>query len=234
MWSDCVKRRALKLVVFLLLGAIINVAFAWGCVNWHGQLTYSRTTNAKSQWDWLFARGLNETPRADFIQYDFHIASLDQRGATIQTYVASEIVKEGFFGSFVTSDFHAAQIVRAGWPVKSLTGQSVDQAKSIGGPAASVGEIPFVLRPSNCGVFVMPMFTIGTINFGGRYTPILPIFPGFAINTIFYAAILWMIFVMPFAIRRRRRIKRGLCARCAYPVGVSNTCTECGAEVARH
>ena len=43
--------------------------------------------------------------------------------------------------------------------------------------------------------------------------------PGFAINTIFYAAILWMIFVMPFAIRRRRRIKRGLCARCAYPVG---------------
>jgi hypothetical protein len=28
------KRRAFKLVVFLLLGAIVNVAVAWGCTCW--------------------------------------------------------------------------------------------------------------------------------------------------------------------------------------------------------
>jgi hypothetical protein len=48
---------------------------------------------------------------------------------------------------------------------------------------------------------------------------------------VFYAAILWLLFAAPFALRRRRRIKRGLCPKCAYPVGESPVCTECGAAV---
>ncbi|MCI0632193.1 MAG: hypothetical protein L0Y44_16240 [Phycisphaerales bacterium] len=60
------------------------------------------------------------------------------------------------------------------------------------------------------------------------YADARPLWPGFAINTIFYAAILWLLFAAPFALRRRRRIKRGLCPACAYPVGESETCTECG------
>ena len=55
-----------------------------------------------------------------------------------------------------------------------------------------------------------------------------PLWPGFAINTVFYAAILCLLFAAPFALRRRRRIKRGLCPACAYPVGDSEVCTECG------
>jgi hypothetical protein len=58
-----------------------------------------------------------------------------------------------------------------------------------------------------------------------------PIWPGFAINTLFYAGILWVMFAAPFALRRRRRIKRGLCPACAYPVGDSSVCTECGKTV---
>ena len=57
------------------------------------------------------------------------------------------------------------------------------------------------------------------------------LWPGFAINTVFYAFILWLLFAGPFALRRRRRIKRGLCPKCAYPVGTSDVCTECGARV---
>jgi len=52
--------------------------------------------------------------------------------------------------------------------------------------------------------------------------------PGFAVNTLFYTAILWLFFAAPFALRRRRRITRGLCPACAYPVGGSPVCTECG------
>jgi hypothetical protein len=58
------------------------------------------------------------------------------------------------------------------------------------------------------------------------------IWPGFAINSLFYAGILWLLFAAPFALRRRRRIKRGLCPACAYPVGDSEVCTECGKPVA--
>ena len=53
--------------------------------------------------------------------------------------------------------------------------------------------------------------------------------PGFAINTVFYAVVLWLLFAAPLALRRRRRIKRGLCPKCAYPVGTNKRCTECGA-----
>ena len=58
--------------------------------------------------------------------------------------------------------------------------------------------------------------------------PFHPIWPGFAINTVFYAFILWLLFAAPFALRWRMRIKRGLCPKCAYPVGDSPRCTECG------
>jgi hypothetical protein len=62
--------------------------------------------------------------------------------------------------------------------------------------------------------------------------PLRPIWPGFATNTLFCAAILWLLFAAPFALRRHRRIKRGRCPACAYPVGASHVCTECGKLVA--
>ncbi len=57
--------------------------------------------------------------------------------------------------------------------------------------------------------------------------------PGFAINSLFYALILWGLFAAPFALRRRRRIKRSLCVKCAYPMGTNDVCTECGTPVHR-
>jgi hypothetical protein len=71
---------------------------------------------------------------------------------------------------------------------------------------------------------------------GGRThldVPYRPLWPGFAINTMFYAAILWLLFAAPFAVRRRRRIKRGLCVACGYDLKGLPTaaqCPECGAE----
>jgi hypothetical protein len=42
------------------------------------------------------------------------------------------------------------------------------------------------------------------------------IWPGFAINTAFYALVLWMLFAGPRALNRKRRRMRGLCVKCAY------------------
>jgi hypothetical protein len=63
--------------------------------------------------------------------------------------------------------------------------------------------------------------------------PYRPIWPGFAINTLFYAGILWLLFAAPFALRRRRRIKHGLCSKCGYDLRGSNAsaCPECGTLV---
>ena len=61
--------------------------------------------------------------------------------------------------------------------------------------------------------------------------PMKPLWPGFAFNTIFYAAMLWVVFFVPGIVKRRVRRRRGLCPACAYPVGTSDVCTECGAKL---
>ena len=61
-----------------------------------------------------------------------------------------------------------------------------------------------------------------------RPFPLRPIWPGFAVNTLCYAAILWLLILGPFVLRRFIRMKRGLCPACAYPMGESNVCSECG------
>jgi hypothetical protein len=64
----------------------------------------------------------------------------------------------------------------------------------------------------------------------GVFFPLCPLWPGFAINTMFYAAIVWVLFAAPGAIRRRVRRKRGQCAACGYSLReiTSEKCPECG------
>jgi hypothetical protein len=61
-----------------------------------------------------------------------------------------------------------------------------------------------------------------------RALPLRPIWPGFAVNTVVYAEVLWLLFATPFTLRKWRRIKRGLCAKCGYDLrgGGSGGATE--------
>ncbi len=61
-----------------------------------------------------------------------------------------------------------------------------------------------------------------------RVLPLRPVWPGFAVNTLLYAAVTWLLFVCPFELRRFIRVRRGLCPTCTYPMGASEVCTECG------
>ena len=136
MWSDCVKRRILKLTLFLLAGAIINVAVAE-----------------------VLSTGGTARPQGTFHVIFTWKGALTMRGENI------------------------------GLPFGVIHRRWGEEATSI-------------------------------------------IWPGLAINTIFYAAILWMIFAAPGAVRRWRRIKRGQCASCGYSLrGTSHVekCPECGA-----
>ncbi len=58
--------------------------------------------------------------------------------------------------------------------------------------------------------------------------PLYPIWTGFAVNTVFYAAILSLLIAGLFALRGFIRTRRGLCPKCGYPMGESAVCTECG------
>jgi hypothetical protein len=54
---------------------------------------------------------------------------------------------------------------------------------------------------------------------------------GFALNTLFFAAVLVALRLAFRGAQRYWRIDRGLCPSCAYPVGVSPQCSECGQRV---
>ncbi len=63
-----------------------------------------------------------------------------------------------------------------------------------------------------------------------RLLPLHPLWPGFAINTIFYAAILWLLTLGPFTARRIIRHKRNRCINCGYDLrgAEHEVCPECG------
>ena len=61
----------------------------------------------------------------------------------------------------------------------------------------------------------------------GAQAPDTPLLTGFVLNTLFYAALLWLLFLGPFNLRRHLRARRGLCLACGYPVGEAAVCTEC-------
>jgi hypothetical protein len=69
---------------------------------------------------------------------------------------------------------------------------------------------------------------------GGTYPlPTRPLWLGFAANTLFYATLLWLLMYGLSALRRFLRVRRGLCPKCAYLMGESSVCTECGGELPR-
>jgi hypothetical protein len=140
------KRWIMRICVLLLLGAIINVAVAWG----------------------VWARDSRLDPGIGF--------------------------------------FYCYSCYRCGWPMDSVK-------------QTQIGFIPLFAEVRLQDV------------------PIEPLFPGFAINTLFYAGVLCLLFFAPGALRRRQRIKRGPCVKCGYDLrgrdrsagnGPSPVCPECG------
>ena len=66
------------------------------------------------------------------------------------------------------------------------------------------------------------------------WIPLRPIWFGFLFNTLAYGFIIWLIFPGPFVLRRLIRRKRGLCVKCAYDLrgAEHEACPECGQQVA--
>jgi hypothetical protein len=99
---------------------------------------------------------------------------------------------------------------RSGWPRRCLEGFEL------------VTPTQPLMNPDITHEWLIPTGEHGPL-------PLRPLPTGFAINTLFYAAILAAFSVTGDMLRGSRRRRRGLCARCGYPVGASPTCSECGA-----
>jgi hypothetical protein len=198
------KRRLLRLCVFLLLGAIVNVAVAWACALWVNE----RAPAAGG----IPATSLLKDVFGNEVHFNYMAFGNANEGN-------GWLVSRRFaVGRTIGDQPHTCAVheVSSGFPIISLTGQRV----SVDGQA--VGQYAILLPEQS-------IQTIGA--FAGSCLPLRAIWPGFAIDTLFYAAIIWLFFALPFKLRRHFRARRKLCPHCAYPIGTSDVCTECGKAV---
>ena len=188
--------------MFLLLGAIVNVAVAWGCVmiGW----------NSVVEWIYFDDSRLDEAAR--------RLGHSDGFGLT---HVAAVLEMDTCTGAtqmrliYGSEPFCVDRGVLAGLPLISLVGTQRQQnyiTVAHGG----------ILQPA----FLDP---------GYNCLPVVPLWPGFAINTIFYAAILWLLWIAPGRIRRIVRVRGHRCPACGFIIApntcANGLCSECGAKL---
>jgi hypothetical protein len=242
--NDDVKRRAFKLVMLLMLGAIVNVAVAWGFAALHE--VHDEADFTEDYFD--PADGSNDpgAPGAWFLW------AFEQDGCSyFATAWLTEPIRDYMRPVGIPVDaipFWAADLVPTIDDRKTSQGTCV--AMAFGWPAHSVrclyrhDQVMMPPPSSLTGGVRLPRMVVPPDREAAlphltgihRALPLKPLWPGFVANTLFYTGILcggWLLFAAPFALRRRRRVKRGLCPTCAYPVGDSAVCTECGTAVVK-
>lgn len=131
---------------------------------------------------------------------------------------------------------------RFGWPLPSswhAIGEDGDQQHFEHGsldwlatelglvPTSSLSGMVFVagglpIRPSTWAP-LQGMYTV-------RALPLHPIWPGVAINTVFWGGCVWGLVMLAGWMRRVRRKRRGLCISCGYSLAGlgGGACPECG------
>lgn len=240
---DIVKRHLRKLVLFVLLGAIVNVAVAWGCawgvelgneshVAMQGDVRGERFWFGVGHWS-----GFGSDRHEIMLSFGRHTQVKSQGMISARFSVhgdktalhAVESPTWSRLGIAIGDDRRVIEAEDArGWPLRSMWGVVLEY---------DANEQAYVMDPESALYFPQGFnpnqwAMIGAANtYPVTVVPLGLIGPGFAINTVFYTAVLWLSLVAPGRLRRWRRVRRGLCAACGYPIGSSDNCTECGAAV---
>ncbi len=259
------KRRVFKLVVFVLLGAIVNVAVAWGISTSHAYIPpvedlFFSVTSAKGFDKVRLQLTDGEYPYGTCfsVVLEDHGNGLSIISVERQMYVSGKTwtkSREEMFGPHLI----VARILRPGIEQRVIIYGKFMPPKPSGlsflanhGLAQRIVGWPFKSLYYNPSYFILQSrndytprqqtreeYVWHLPNVFGKLFPstdemILPYgiwWPGFAINTIFYAAILWSLTLGPFTARRVIRHKRGLCIKCGYDLRGTehDVCPECGA-----
>jgi hypothetical protein len=226
-----INRRFIQVVVLLFLGAIVNVAVAWGCaiaLDVHSGTKETAVHVIRSgRWDCMRWTCIGACQFSSVWNKMASAASpLEvQTRSLVPTWSRASLSPSSAFENSVENSDRSFTEVQLGdgrgWPWLSMQSEwsiVVDANQPVEAIRRGIELKTWPWRTS-----------------GGstrkRMLPTEPIWPGFPINTIFYAAILWLLFFAPGALRRTIRRRRGLCPACAYPIGSSEICTECGKPV---
>ncbi len=236
------KGRVRKLVLLVLLGAIVNIAVAWGCAirpnGAYFRLEYYQQYGSDGRLD--LTTVLLSLPgeislsqheaKTSWARYSLAPEPIDEGDfralvPTWSRFAVGEPFEEFLKHSDTDHELVSYDEYASGWPAYSLRYH---------GPIYVVCEgSAIVYDESRMTGYFHPTLPQKMVDGGYRSElPYLPIWPGFAINTAFYAAVLWLASLAPFTLRRVIRRKRGACIKCGYDLrhAEHEVCPECGAE----
>ncbi len=204
-----IHRMLWRMAISLALGAIVTVLVAWRCHRF-AWMDGKRTKIENPTWPTRVPRTWPEVPRWGERTENGSIA--------FSRYVKHWPETRGVVE-------HAMIVYESGWPRRAM----IRYLPVVGG--AWPPKVPDI---GMLQLGVPTPFTLQWRNLpNANYLPILPLWPGFAINTIFYGTFAFAALAGTSALRRRRRFNRGLCVQCAYPRTGGDLCPECGHSVLR-
>ncbi len=208
------KRRLLIAAIFLLAGAVVTVGVAWGLARWS---------------DWLEV--------ISFLSSD-ESPGLPSSGTPAATESNPSAWRLDNVPETWPDKPRLEVTYRMWWYLFTDQISPLDDTKL---STVSLHELRFGVPTKSLACYELGGNESGTWTYSWRYAwgrlggehplPLRLIWPDFAVNTFFYAAILWLLIPGPFALRRFIRVRRSLCPKCAYPRGESAVCSECGHEL---
>jgi hypothetical protein len=198
-----VVKRLLVVAVFLAMGGLACALVAVGATQFCSQPLAS-LSGAKQRAIRSIMQGANPTPP---IWPTFHE---ENWGVTVRTTYPGDMKLQRTSGPYIIVH------VECGWPWRCLAARSFYMP---GGWRDQDAVIKLPLRRSASGRFVQPEL------------PLRFIWTGFALNSIVFALVIAAPIVLPLWLRRWHRMRKNRCARCGYPRGESDVCTECGSSL---
>lgn len=214
-------RRMRRAAALLVVGAVVNVAVAWWGTavpfGGRGGQGVSSLESGTASWpeevpeSWPRPRLYMQVNCASCSEFEMWYCLATTEHATSAGTLAPEV--------FLTRS-------RSGFPLRSMEWHVLDEvwARSPGGKTwkklRGAVSMPSVACKIVSAIRPEPV-TLWTVG-------IIPVWPGFAVNTLVYAVVL---VIPPFGCRRllqtvRRR--RGLCIACGYDAKGLAVCPECG------
>jgi len=238
-WDDGMNRRILTLVLFVLLGAAVNIAVAWG-QPWICQWVYRVWPERITETDGYSRDGEDfrswYVKRTTAVGFDRVLSQWcpgqDMYHMPPSTPPAEDVLpawaapaRPG--GEFPERDIVFRLLDARGWPMLALRSNLDWSFSGQSGPSVlTLGQVVTV----SSGYLLAHDRRRSALDIEwAQVVPLAPIWPGFLVNSLFYAALLWLVISGPFILRRFLRFKRGHCPPCGYDLrGAFHAgCPEC-------
>lgn len=240
------KRIVLRVLFFLLLGAVTSVAVAWSIACWSNPFPFSErlriekappASNSSVQelrvvrcqsWGilWVSVHAYNER-QSDFLDFEITDEPLDVllapwSVAQIYPPLADPALWPSSNGAGAHTGREMVFVSAHGWPLHCLWG----------GARYDGSTPPAGYRVA--GSLTIPHLRSRFFEYrqgSPVWLPCCPIWMALLADSALYAAPWWLAFCVPPIVRGVWRRRHNLCLHCAYPIGTSHVCSECGKPV---